>query len=212
MNISDASLATPAAGARTSYLEVIERRRSDIRAQLSSVLAGSSTFTWELGCGHGHFLTAYAQAHPDKLCVGIDIVSERIQRAARKRDRARLANLHFVHAEARLFLDALPPRARFSELFILFPDPWPKLRHHKHRILQPDFLAKVAPCTVPSSQLYFRTDYAPYFEDAHRALRTSSHWQVSTDQWPFEYCTVFQSRAANYQSLIAHRSRPAVCL
>ena len=206
MSVEESAPKGPAHSARLAYQQTIEQRRTAVRAQLTRILVGSSTFTWELGCGHGHFLAAYAQANPDKLCIGIDIVSERIQRALRKRDRAQLANLFFVHAEARLFLDVLPPDASFSDLFILFPDPWPKVRHHKHRILQRDFLARAATNATELSRICFRTDHSVYFENARRAIHSSPHWQLAEGQWPFEFCTVFQSRAVHYQSLIARRA------
>lgn len=190
-----------------AYLAKMERRRSDLAAQLGRIFPQRANFTWELGCGHGHFLTAYALEHPDKLCVGIDIVGERIERAERKRDRAKLKNLFFVHAEARLFLDVLPAGASFAELFILFPDPWPKLRHHKHRILQAEFLSRAAERSTADALLCFRTDYGPYYDDACRMLRGHPLWRPSDDPWPFEYSTVFQSRAEQYQSVIARRIR-----
>jgi tRNA (guanine-N7-)-methyltransferase len=206
MSVEGSAPRGPTHSARVAYQQTIEQRRTVLQAQLTRILAGTSTFTWELGCGHGHFLAAYAQANPDKLCIGIDIVSERIQRAQRKRDRAQLPNLFFVHAEARLFLDVLPPDASFSELFILFPDPWPKVRHHKHRVLQRDFLARAATSATKLSRICFRTDHSAYFEDTRRALRSSPHWQLAEEEWPFEFCTVFQRRAAHYQSLIARRT------
>lgn len=184
-------------------------RRRDLRACLANILPPRTRFTWEIGCGHGHFLTAYAQAHPHELCVGIDIVSERVGRAVRKRDRARLPNLHFIHAEARLFLEMLPAEATFSRLFVLFPDPWPKLRHHKHRIMQPDFLATVAARAGEGARLYFRTDFTPYHDDTKIVLATHPRWQLvpadapAGEPWPFEHETVFQSRAPSYHSLIA---------
>jgi tRNA (guanine-N7-)-methyltransferase len=189
-----------------AYREEIARRREVLVRQLTPLFAGASHFTWELGCGHGHFLTAYAQAHPDKLCIGIDIVSERIARATRKRDRARLPNLFFIHAEARVFLDALPAGATFSELFILFPDPWPKLRHQKHRIVQPEFLSLSGARARSSSRICFRTDSRPYFEHARDIFAAHPLWRISDEPWPFEFCTVFQSRAATYHSLIAGRA------
>ncbi|MBI5766701.1 MAG: tRNA (guanosine(46)-N7)-methyltransferase TrmB [Verrucomicrobia bacterium] len=179
-----------------------ERRRA-LRERLHGLLPADAHLVWELGCGHGHFLTAYAEAHPDQLCVGIDIVGDRIDRANRKRDRAHLANLHFLLAEGRLFLEELPAGARFAEVFILFPDPWPKLRHHKHRIVQPDFLAAVAQRAEPSARLCFRTDFAPYFEDAHATIDAHPDWRVVDEPWPFEQETVFQSRAPSYRSLVA---------
>lgn len=100
--------------------------------------------TLEIGCGHGHFLNAYAQAHPDEHCLGLDLLADRIARAQKKARRAGLTNLAFFHAEARLLLEALPAPVRLGRIFILFPDPWPKRRHHKNRIMQPEFLQTLA--------------------------------------------------------------------
>jgi tRNA (guanine-N7-)-methyltransferase len=188
----------------TYRTRMMERRR-DLALQLAAIFSRPHPFTWEVGCGHGHFLTAYATANPDKLCVGVDIVSERIARAQKKRDRAKLENLFFVHADAALFLDLLPAGVVCSELFVLFPDPWPKLRHHKHRILRPDFLTHSANRAAAECRLCFRTDYSPYFTDARRAIESHPDWLVTEDPWPFEFTTVFQSRAPTYSSLVARR-------
>ena len=191
--------------ARTvEHRERLAQRRETLQAAFEKIFPSQkSAFVWEIGCGHGHFLTAYAQAHPEKLCVGIDLASDRIARAVRKRDRARLANLHFLQAEARFFLDALPPATRFSDVFILFPDPWPKLRHHKHRILQPGFLDALAGRMDAGARLLFRTDYEPYFQDAVSVVDAQAGWRRVDEPWPFEFETVFQSRAPSYRSLIA---------
>lgn len=190
----------------TTYAERLNHRRSDLHRQFDGIFKGPTRFTWELGCGHGHFLTAYAQAHPAELCVGIDIASDRIDRALRKRDRARLDNLFFLRADARLFLETLPPGVQFSDLYILFPDPWPKARHHKHRIIQPDFLAAAARCATADARLCFRTDYTPYFTDARQTFVEHPAWRIVTEPWPFEYETVFQSRAPQHESLILRRA------
>lgn len=189
------------------YLDVIEQRRAGIRESLGRALPEGRGFVLEVGCGHGHFLTAYAERHPQLLCIGIDIIGERIERAIRKRDRAKLGNLHFLHAEARLFLDTLGRTNQIEQVFILFPDPWPKLRHNKHRILQPSFLAQVAEHAVPDCPLYFRTDYTPYFEAARDTVRADPFWRLTEETWPFEYATVFQQRADVHHSLIA-RHKP----
>ncbi len=189
---------------------MMEDRRRDLRERQAQLLSHQPIFTWEIGCGHGHFLTAYAQAHPNEVCIGVDIVSERIERAIRKRDRAKLSNLHFIHAEARLFLETLPANATFSRLFVLFPDPWPKLRHHKHRIMQPDFLSAAATRAGEGARLFFRTDFTPYYDDTKTVFQSHADWSVlstddapSDERWAFERETVFQSRAASYHSLIA---------
>lgn len=182
-------------------------RLRELRTQLAELWpAWPRTITLEIGCGHGHFLTAYAQAHPAAHCIGVDILEDRVLRARRKAERAGLANLAFFHAEARLFLEALPPDVRFARIFILFPDPWPKRRHHKNRIMQPEFLRLLAARAGEGARLCFRTDYEPYFHDATATLQADSGWQAAAEPWPFEYETVFQSRAETYHSYVG---RPA---
>jgi tRNA (guanine-N7-)-methyltransferase len=189
------------------YLATMDQRRQELRDAFARILAPQTAFVWELGSGHGHYLTAYAAAHPEKLCIGIDLVGERVERAARKRERAGLSNLHFLRAEARLFLEMLPAEATLADVFILFPDPWPKLRHRKHRIVQPEVLSAIAAHAAPTCRLLFRTDFAPYFDEAVATVRAHSQWRVVDEPWPFEFETVFQSRARAFHSLIARRQQ-----
>lgn len=186
-----------------AYAALLEERRRTLRAQVDPILAGCDRFVAEIGCGHGHFLTAYAAAHPDRVCLGLDLVEDRVRRACRKRDRARLANLHFLQGEARLFLGILPAAARMTALYALFPDPWPKLRHHKHRLIQPGFLRQAAAAATPECRLYFRTDHQEYFASAHATIRAHPDWALVDEPWPFEFETVFQQRAPSHQSLVA---------
>ncbi|WP_404424607.1 tRNA (guanosine(46)-N7)-methyltransferase TrmB [Nibricoccus sp. IMCC34717] len=194
--------------ARTAeYLQRRDARCLALREDLAKRLGGAGECTLEIGCGHGHFLTAYAEAHPDELCVGIDIILDRIERAERKRTRAGLEQLQIIRAEALEFLDALPEGVRWDRIFILFPDPWPKRRHHKNRLLQPDFLTRLAATAAPGAQLCFRTDHEGYFADALATVRDHPLWRLAPDAaWPFERPTVFQERAAAYQSWIACRN------
>ncbi len=194
---------------RPEHQAVLEARRADLVTALRHLLPpGSSKIVWEVGSGHGHFLEAYAKAHPQRVCVGIDIESDRVARARRKRDRAQLTNLHFLRAEARLFIETLPPEVQFSSVFVLFPDPWPKLRHHKHRVMQADFLTAVATRMSRGGRLFFRTDDPDYAVWTERLLREHPGWRLIADEWEFEHPTVFQSRAAEYRSLIAEAVLP----
>jgi tRNA (guanine-N7-)-methyltransferase len=192
--------------ARTAeHLARLARRRADLRETLAGILAGEPKFVWEVGCGHGHFLAAYAQAHPGELFLGVDVIRERIVRANRKRDRAGLVNLHFILAEAQMFLEVLPTSVGISAVFVLFPDPWPKQRHHKHRLMQPGFLDAVAGRAGQGTRLYFRTDHEPYFLEVEEIIRSHAAWQRVHEDWPFEAGTVFQERAPSHRSLVAVR-------
>ncbi|MDI1337197.1 MAG: SAM-dependent methyltransferase [Lacunisphaera sp.] len=199
---------------KPEFLARITERRAALRAELASSLPARQALVWEIGSGHGHFLVQYAQAFPAKYCVGVDIIRDRLNRSGKKRDRARLSNCHFVQAEAHEFLDALPVGVSFEEIWVLFPDPWPKKRHHKNRILQAGFLEALAGRAGEGTRLYLRTDHAEYFQAVTALLSNLQTWRLDpAAAWPLEQETVFQARAPAYQSLVAvrtsHPARPA---
>jgi tRNA (guanine-N7-)-methyltransferase len=188
------------------HAAIVASRRDALRRILADMIEATGRFVWEVGSGHGHFLTAYAEAHPGEICVGIDIASERIARADRKRERSKLERLHFVRADAEDFLASMPERARFSSIFILFPDPWPKRRHHKKRLIKPEFLSALAARSEKGARLHFRTDHEPYFREAQGILLEHADWiRSDVATLPFEEPTVFQKRAARYFTLVAMR-------
>lgn len=198
-------------GLKPEFVEQITRRRAALRAGLAALFPKPCTVIWEIGCGHGHFLARYAADFPEKFCVGVDLRRARIAKSQRKAGRARLVNCHFVLAEAREFLLALPPGVTFEEIWVLFPDPWPKKRHHKNRLLQPEFFEAAADRAETGARLYFRTDYGEYFREVEAFLPSLQTWRlVPPGDWPLEHETVFQARAASYHSLVAIRtSHPA---
>lgn len=186
-----------------AYVSKVAERQVALKATSAMLLTGVGACVLEIGAGHGHFLTAYAAAHPERTCVGLDIIAERVERANRKKNRARLDNLHFLHASAEDFLASLPENVRFADVFVLFPDPWPKRRHHKNRLMQADFLSQIAAKAGQGLRLYFRTDDTDYFAAARAVVMEHPAWQVLDAPWAFEYETVFQERAPGYQSLVA---------
>ena len=196
---------------KPEFLARITERRAALRTELATLLPARQAITWEIGSGHGHFLVQYAAAFPEKFCVGVDIIRDRLNRSGKKRDRAKLANCHFVQAEAREFFAALPPGVTLQEIWVLFPDPWPKKRHHKNRILQVDFLEALANRAGEGTRLYFRTDHTGYFGAVATLLPELKTWRLDpAAAWPLEQETVFQARAPAYQSLVAVRtSHPA---
>lgn len=194
-------------GPKPKFLEHVGKRCEALRNELSAFVPPGMPLVLEIGCGHGHFLTRYATEFPGKICVGVDLRGERIERAQKKVRRAGLTNCRFIRAEAVEFLEALPAAMRFQEVWMLFPDPWPKKRHHKNRLLRPDFLERIANRSPAETRLYFRTDHSGYFQAAEVLAPTLRHWiPASEAAWPFEHETVFQSRAPSYRSLILVRT------
>ena len=193
----------PPSSPPSDYASLLASRGSALKASLQPSLSQQRDLTCEFGSGHGHFLTAYAHSHPGEFCVGVDILEDRITRAQRKRDRAELPNLHFLRAEATLFLNTLPAEVLIRRAFVLFPDPWPKTRHHKHRLIQTAFLTLLRSHAMAGAELFFRSDHAPAFENARALVSSHASWRISDRPWPFEFETVFQQRAPHYFSFCA---------
>lgn len=183
-------------------------RLQELEETTRNLFLGMETCVLEIGCGHGHLLTAYAEAHPEKTCIGIDIIADRITRANRKKNRARLANVHFINTSAEDFFAIFPSQISISDLFIFFPDPWPKRRHHKNRLMQTEFLSRLSRWITPNSRLYFRTDDLAYFTATEAIVRAHPAWALHSSPWAFEFTTVFQARASSHYSLVAAPQKP----
>jgi tRNA (guanine-N7-)-methyltransferase len=185
------------------------RRQANVerlRATLTAALAGRTGLTFELGCGHGHWLAAYAAAHPDEFCVGIDLITHRVERSVRKQTLGKLDNVLFLKAEATEFLDALPATVTLRKIFILYPDPWPKKKHHKNRFINAENLARLAAHAAPGARLHFRTDNADYFAWTGEHLAAHPGWRVEpAAAWPFEQKTFFEERMKDRRDMFADR-------
>ncbi len=188
------------------FLERVGQRREALERECGRLFPGPTRLTLEVGCGHGHFLAAYAEAHPDEKCLGIDLINRRLERAFRKKENRGLSNLDFLKAEGSEFLDALPPEVTLARVFMIFSDPWPKKRHHKKRLIQESFLSRLAERTEEGGELCFRTDHEPYFEWTRVLIDSSSAWNLDPERlWPFEEPTFFQAILGQHDSLVAVR-------
>ena len=100
----------------------------------------------------------------------------------------------------------MPSGACISAAYVLFPDPWPKRRHRKNRLLEPSFLHALAQRAGQGTRLYFRTDFEPYFTEAEAVIASHPDWKpLPAGPWPFEEATVFQKKAVRHRSLEAER-------
>ena len=118
----------------------------------------------ELGFGLGDFLVRTAGRYPDKNFVGIDLGWVQVKRALRKIARARLKNVRVVRADARVALERLFPEKSIKRIWCLFPCPWPKGRHARHRLFSGGFLRLMNSRLGMDGNALVVTDHRPYFE------------------------------------------------
>lgn len=190
------------------YLQRKAERMARLRGELEQLglTTESRPLTLEIGCGHGHWLTAYAAAHPDEFCLGLDLVTHRINRCWKKVRRMELENCVFMKAEAMEVMAAMPECVRLAKSFLLFPDPWPKNKHRKKRLVQKEFLTQLASFQGPGTRFYFRTDHEVYFKWTHKHLVEHAQWQIDPSiEWPFEEESWFQGILGDYQSMVSVR-------
>ena len=165
---------------------------------------GNTSFNFEIGCGHGHWLTSYAIKEPSLNFVGIDLISKRIEKANAKVQKRNLYNVCFCKAEANEFLEFCD--YELSNTFIMYPDPWPKKRHFKRRLVQLSFLELLAKKTQYDGKLFFMTDHTDYFNWASTLITDSKYWELTDSEWPHEELSYFQNILPSNQFFCASRS------
>ena len=117
----------------------------------------------ELGCGDASFLAEYARRHPETNFLGVERLLGRIKKLNRKGQLAGLTNLRGVRIESAYFLEYLLPAHSATAVHVYFPDPWPKKKHHRHRLINHGFPDLARGALVPGGVVYLRTDDRDYF-------------------------------------------------
>ncbi len=134
------------------------------RIRLQDLFPRNQPLEVELGSGDASFLVEYARCHPDHNFIGVERLLGRIRKLDRKGRRAALANLRGLRIECSYFLEYLLPLHSAVALHIYFPDPWPKRKHQRHRLVNERFPALASQALAPGGIVYLRTDDTAYFE------------------------------------------------
>jgi tRNA (guanine-N7-)-methyltransferase len=137
---------------------------SEARLELAALFARAAPCTLEIGFGNGEHLAAHALAEPDRNFLGVEVHRPGIGHLLRAAAAAELRNLRIIEHDAVEVLQHQIVPAALDEIQILFPDPWPKKRHHKRRLIQPEFAALAASRLRIGGRLLLATDWAPYAE------------------------------------------------
>jgi len=142
--------------------------------ELRSLFGRSAACTVEIGFGNGENLLHLARSHPQRDFLGIEVHRAGIGRVLLELSAAQLSNVRVIcHDAVEVFAAQLPPLA-LQEILVLFPDPWPKKRHHKRRLLQADFVALLAARLAPHGLLRLATDWQPYAQQMLETLNQNA--------------------------------------
>ncbi len=117
----------------------------------------------EIGCGKGRFLLRSAAEHPGRNYLGIEKASRFFRITHKRAVSAGLSNIRLYRGEADLFIRTCVPAASVSAFHILFPDPWPKKRHRKRRLVTTDFMRLLHGCLETGGSVRVATDFHDYF-------------------------------------------------
>jgi tRNA (guanine-N7-)-methyltransferase len=167
----------------------------------------------EVGFGGGEHLAAQAAARPDVGFLGCEVFETGVVKLLGEIERRRLGNVRILVDDARLLIRALPDQS-LGRVFVLFPDPWPKLRHHKRRFVSTETLTEFARVMKSGAELRLATDdvdylrwmleRAPVHPDFEWLARRPGDWRERPTDWPptrYEQKAIAAGRAPTFLRL-----------
>jgi tRNA (guanine-N7-)-methyltransferase len=142
----------------------------DFAAIFGRASADNKPTILEIGCGMGETTATIAAAHPENDFIGIEVHAPGVGSLLKEIATRELGNLRVIrHDAVEVVRDMIPP-ASLAGIHIYFPDPWPKKRHHKRRLIQPSFVALLASRLAPGGYLHCATDWEEYAQQMLEVL------------------------------------------
>ena len=188
---------------------VIELDSLTDRLDLKKIFGRKAPLHIDLGCGDGSFLCALAQRTPDKNFLGIERLLNRLRASARKA--AELGNVRVLRMESFYAVRYLLPPKSVERFYLLFPDPWPKRRHHRRRIVTPEFLDSIHAALRKNGTIYIATDDADYFEKIKEIAASNSGFaidDVDVDLPQSKFELIFREKGASIHLLTLRKISP----
>lgn len=163
--------ATPSASLLYPLPTILER------IDLKQLFPAPQPLEVELGCGDASFLAEYARRNPQTNFIGVERLLGRIQKLDKKGRRLGLANTRGIRIESAYLLEFLLPPKCASALHIYFPDPWPKKKHRRHRLIGERFPALARQVLTAGGIVYLRTDDADYFQQMNEVFDAAKEFE-----------------------------------
>jgi tRNA (guanine-N7-)-methyltransferase len=178
-----------------------------IPLRLNDLLPESGLWEVEIGFGKGRYLLKRAAENPDRRFLGIEVANAYYRLALARARRQRLENLVLIRGEALFLMSTTLPSDFATALHVYFPDPWPKARHQKRRLFDPETVDLLLRLLKPGGMLYFATDHLDYGEVVHELLQTHPAVKVTArpDVWD-------DGARTNYEAKYMSEGRPILRL
>jgi tRNA (guanine-N7-)-methyltransferase len=157
----------------------------------------------DLGCGDGTFLTAMARENPEHNFLGIERLLGRARSVCRKIARLDLKNARVLRMESSYAVTYLLPAGSVTAFHLLFPDPWPKRRHHRRRAFTHEFLFSIHRALIAGGLFQVATDHTDYFQQIEKVIAEADIFAIAREQNNFPPTTFEQKFIA--RGLSVHR-------
>ncbi len=146
------------------------------RLDLNAVFSEPQPLEVELGAGDGSFLIEWTGLNRDRNFIGVERLMGRLVKIDKRGRRGGLTNLRGVRLEIAYFTEYLLPHGAVSAFHIYFPDPWPKVRHRKNRLIQAPFVKALRAALAADGVVYLRTDHPEYFKQMLEVFGANAHF------------------------------------
>jgi tRNA (guanine-N7-)-methyltransferase len=157
-----------------------------IDQDILSNLDTSRSINFEIGFGSGEFINSIAQKNPEQIFIGCEPYTTGVVKLLKNIKKNNIENIYIFNDDARILLQEMPENF-LSRAFILFPDPWPKARHHKRRVINQALLNLLEEKMQKGSKLLIATDHSDYREWILEELESHpSFTQNSEEAWKEE--------------------------
>jgi tRNA (guanine-N7-)-methyltransferase len=151
------------------------------RLNLSSLFGRAAPRILEIGCGMGETTAKIAEAHPENDYLGVEVHTPGVGNLCKLVSAMGLTNIRIVQHDAVEVVRDMLPEQSLAGIHIFFPDPWPKKRHHKRRLIQPPFINLLASRLAPGGYLHCATDWEAYAEHILATLTNAPQLQNSAE-------------------------------
>jgi tRNA (guanine-N7-)-methyltransferase len=157
--------------------QLCEARLSDLTGTnpFLSAFGRSRPVELEIGCGKGRFLIRSAESFAERGFLGVERAGRFYRVALARAQRRRLTNLRLIQTDALFLLRFVLPAGSLSAIHVLFPDPWPKKRHHKRRLVAPAFVEAAERVLQDGGKLNVATDHQDYAAVIWNLLNGAAH-------------------------------------